>query len=107
VNDTPYQSIYTFRLEGVRHVAANGLVPLLQELIVFQSPPLKLIPAEFSIDAGPVSTTVLYFNARTVLRSPYEGVRDVHISGGTDGRDWYISMIVPKVYQRRTIPSRY
>jgi hypothetical protein len=105
VNDTPYQSIYSFRLGGARRVTADGLISFLQELIVFQEPPLKLSPGEFSIDAGPVSSTVLYFGGRTSTRSPYALVRDLNISGGTDGRDWYISMIVPKVYARAYYPE--
>jgi hypothetical protein len=105
VNDTPYQSIYSFRLGGARRVSADGLISFLQELIVFQEPPLQLMPGGFSIDAGPVPSTVFYFIGRTVLRSQFEGVRDIHISGGTDGRDWYISMTVPKVYAKAYYPE--
>jgi hypothetical protein len=85
VNDTPYQSIYSFRLGRARRVAADGLISFLQETIVFHEPPLKLNPEEFSIDVGPVSSTVLYFGGGTSTRSPYALVRDLHISGGTDG----------------------
>jgi len=105
VDDTPYESIYSVRLRGMRQVAADDLISFLWDLIVFRTAPLNLSPAEFSIDAGPVSSAVIYFIARTVHRSPYEGLRDVHISGSTDGRDWYISMTVPKVYAKSYYPE--
>lgn len=113
VDDTPYQSIYSFRLRGSRHVDAGGILPFLQGLIVFNEPPLNLNPAELSIEANPVSSNVLHFTGHTSARSPYPLARDLHISGGTDGSDWYISLVVPKVYAKSyyagplLIPERF
>jgi hypothetical protein len=105
VNDTPYQSIYSFRIRGARHLAADGLVSFLRELIIFDEPPLKLNAGELSIDVDPVSSTVLYFTGRTSSRSPYSLARDLQVSASTDERDWYISVIVPKVYAKSYYPE--
>jgi len=105
LNDTPYQSIFSLRLRGTRQIPADGLISFLQESIAFKVLPLNLNPTEFSIDAGPVSSSVLYFAGSTTLRSPYELVRDIQIQGSTDGTDWYISMVLPKVYAKSYYPE--
>jgi hypothetical protein len=102
LDDTPYQSIYLFRLPGARHLSAEDLLSFLKKVIAFEAPPLHLNPLGLTLSAGPASSTILFFSAEYV-RSSYD-LRNIFVSGGTDGLGWYLAVTVPKQEARSFYP---
>jgi hypothetical protein len=94
LDDSPYQSIYSFRLKGFRQVTMDGLVSFLGELIAVDQPPLNLKLTALNLQAGPGPSNILSFTGWEMRYA--SGLRNMSIWGAADGRDWFIGLSVPR-----------